>query len=133
MFEWKDIYSTGIHSVDAQHRNLFAVAEDLYTAMSGGQGRAAVGKILDRLVQYTASHFAHEERLMRLHDYPDLAAHKTEHDKLTGQVLQFQEDFRAGKVAMTVQLLQFLRDWLQNHIKGSDLKYAPFLKEKAVA
>jgi hemerythrin len=133
MFEWKDSYSTGIHSVDAQHRNLFAVAEELYTAMSNGQGRAAVGRTLDRLVQYTASHFAHEERLMRLHDYPELVAHKAEHDKLTGQVLLFKADYRAGKVTMTVQLLQFLRDWLQNHIMGSDLKYAPFLRDKAVA
>ena len=30
---------------------------------------------------------------------------------------------------MTVQLLQFLKDWLQTHIKGSDLKYAPHLKD----
>ena len=34
---------------------------------------------------------------------------------------------------MTVQLLHFLKGWLQNHIVGSDLKYAPFLKDKAVA
>ncbi len=133
MFEWMDTYSTGIHSIDAQHRNLFNVAEDLYTAMSNGQGRAAVGRTLDRLVQYTASHFAHEERLMRLHEFPDFVAHKTEHDKLTAQVLQFQTDFRAGKVTMTVQLLQFLKDWLQKHIQGSDQRYAPFLREKAVA
>ena len=133
MFEWKDIYSTGIHSIDAQHRNLFAVAEDLFAAMSTGQGRAAVGRTLDRMVQYTASHFAHEERLMRLHNFPDFEAHKAEHDKLTAQVLQFQADYRAGKVTITVQLLQFLRDWLQKHIQGSDQQYAPFLREKAVA
>lgn len=133
MFEWKDTYSTGIHSIDAQHRNLFAVAEDLYAAMSNGQGRAAVGRTLDRMVQYTASHFAHEERLMRTHKFPDFAAHKAEHDKLTAQVLQFQADYRAGKVTITVQLLQFLRDWLQQHIQGSDQRYAPFLREKAVA
>jgi hemerythrin len=133
MFEWKDIFNTGVGSVDAQHRNLFAVAEELYSAMSNGQGKAAVGRTLDRLVQYTATHFAHEERLMRLHGYPDLAAHKAEHDKLTAQVLQFQSDFRAGRVMMTVQLLQFLKDWLQKHIQGVDLKYAPFLRERAVA
>jgi hemerythrin len=133
MFEWKDIYSTGIHSIDAQHRNLFAVAKDLFAAMSTGQGRAAVGRTLDRMVQYTASHFAHEERLMRLHNFPDFEAHKAEHDKLTAQVLQLQADYRAGKITITVQLLHFLRDWLQKHIQGSDQQYAPFLREKAVA
>lgn len=133
MFEWKDTYSTGIHSIDAQHRNLFTVAEDLYSAMSNGQGRAAVARTLDRLVQYTASHFAHEERLMRLHSFPDFEAHKAEHEKLTSQVRQFQADYRDGKVAMTVQLLHFLKEWLLKHIQESDQKYAPFLREKAVA
>ncbi len=133
MFEWQSKYGTGVGSVDAQHQTLFAAAEELYVAMSTGQGKAAVGRTLDRLVQYTASHFAHEERLMRLNDYPGLAVHKVEHEQLTARVFQFQADFRAGKVAMTVQLLHFLRDWLQNHIQRSDQEYVPYLKGKAVA
>jgi hemerythrin len=133
MFEWSNNYSVDIGSIDSQHQNLFAIGRELHAAMTAGQGKASLARILDRLVQYTAVHFAHEERLMRLHDYPDMAAHKAQHDALTAQVVKFQEDFNSGRVAMTVQLLQFLKEWLQNHIKGSDLKYAPYLKEKAVA
>ena len=133
MFEWSNTYSVGIASVDGQHRNLFALAGELHAAMAAGQGKASLARVLDRLVQYTAVHFAHEERLMRLHDYPELAAHKAEHEALTRQVLKFQEDFNAGRAAMTVQLLQFLKEWLQHHIKESDLKLAPYLKERAVA
>jgi hemerythrin-like metal-binding protein len=133
MFDWSNTYSVGIGSVDSQHQNLFAIARELHAAMTAGQGKSALARILDRLVQYTAVHFAHEERLMRLHDYPDLAKHKAEHDALTKQVVKFQEDFNSGRAAMTVQLLQFLKDWLQTHIKGSDLKYAPHLKDRAVA
>jgi hemerythrin len=29
---------------------------------------------------------------------------------------------------MTVQLLLFLKEWLQHHIQGSDQKYAPLVK-----
>jgi len=133
MFEWNSTYSVAIGSVDAQHQTLFAIVRELHAAMVAGQGKAALGRILDRLVQYTAVHFAHEERLMRLHDYPDFAAHKKEHDALTQQVVKFQEDFNAGRATMTVQLLHFLRDWLQKHIQGSDLKYAPHMKQRAVA
>jgi len=133
MFEWKPIYSVQIGSIDGQHQNLFRTAAELYTAMSAGQGKPALSRILDRLVQYTAVHFAHEERLMRLHDYPDLAAHRAQHEALTRQVLAFQADYQSGQAVITVQVLHFLKDWLENHIAGSDQKYAPFLRNKAVA
>ena len=133
MFEWKAEYSVGINSIDGQHQNLFAMARELYTAMSTGQGKAALSRILDRLVQYTSVHFSHEERLMQQHGYPDFLKHKLEHDQLTKQVLAFQKDFEAGKAAMSVQVLEFLRGWLEHHIQGSDSAYAPYFKAKKVA
>jgi len=133
MFEWNPRYSVQIGSIDAQHQTLFHLAEELNTAMAAGRGKSALSRILDRLVQYTVVHFAHEERLMRLHDYPDLAAHSAQHEALTKQVQQFQAEFNAGTTAITVELMYFLRDWLTGHIAGSDQKYVPFLKEKLVA
>jgi|ERR1017187_3287924 hemerythrin len=132
MFEWKPQYSVNIGSIDGQHQNLFRIAEELYAAMSAGRGKAALSRILDRLAQYTVTHFAHEERLLRIHGYPDLAAHQAQHQALTKQVLTFQADFDAGRTALTVQVLHFLKDWLQQHIATSDQKYAPYLIEKAV-
>jgi len=133
MFEWKSEFSVNIVSIDAQHQTLFRLAEDLYQAMSRGQAKQAMAKILDRLVQYTTMHFAHEERLLKLHRYPDFAAHQAEHEALTARVRQFQADFQSGKVNMTVQVLHFLKDWLEKHIKHSDQRYSPFLKQRAVA
>ena len=42
MFEWNHEYSVGIASVDAQHQKLFAIARELYAAMSAGQGKSAL-------------------------------------------------------------------------------------------
>jgi hemerythrin len=133
MFEWNNNFSVGIGSVDAQHQNLFAIARELHGAMTSGQGKAAMGRILDRLIQYTAAHFAHEERLMRLADYPGLETHRSEHEALTRKVMELQREFAAGKSSISVQVLQFLRTWLQQHIQHSDLAYAPYLKEAKVA
>lgn len=132
MFEWKPQYSVSIASIDGQHQNLFRMAEELHLAMCSGQGKPVLAKILDRLVQYTKVHFTHEERLMSIHRYPELAAHAAQHRALTQQVVTFQAAFEGGKALITVQVLQFLKDWLRNHIAESDQKYAPFLKEKAV-
>jgi hemerythrin len=133
MFEWKQEYAVNIGSIDAQHQMLFAIARELYVAMSAGKGRSILSKILDRLVQYTVLHFTHEESLMRLHQYPNFARHKAEHDALTRKVMEFQAEFNAGKIAMALEVLNFLQDWLQTHIKGSDFAYAACLKAKKVA
>jgi hemerythrin len=133
MFEWKPEYSVQIPSIDGQHQNLFRIAGELYAAMSAGQGKAVISRLLDRLVQYTNVHFAHEERLMLKHNYPDFAAHQKEHEALVKQVMKFQADFEAGTVNMTVQLLTFLKEWLRQHIAESDQKYVPSLREKSVA
>ena len=132
MFEWKNEYTVGIGSIDAQHQGLFAIGRELYAAMSAGQGKSVLARILDRLVQYTAVHFAHEERLMQMHNYPDFARHKAEHDALVKQVLAFQAEFNGGRATMAVQVLQFVKDWLEKHIKASDFAYAPCMKAQKV-
>ncbi len=131
MFEWKSEYSVGHDEIDAQHHRLFELANHLHTAMTLGQGKAAMSRTLADLVTYTQMHFATEEGLMRKHQYPGYAQHKADHDTLTAQVLGLQQDFEAGRGGLTVGLLQFLKDWLQHHIAGTDRKIAEFLKTKA--
>ena len=133
MFEWNEKYSTGIASIDAQHQGLFSIGAELYAAMSTGQGNERMGAILTRLVQYTAAHFAYEERLMQLHRYPEYAAHKALHDDLTRQVKQFHEEFQSGHVGISIPLLSFIDDWLKHHIGKSDQGYAKLLTARAVA
>jgi len=130
MFEWKPDYALNIKSIDAQHQNLFAIGRELHAAMAGGRGKAVMSSTLDRLAQYTASHFAHEEGLMKLYKYPGLAKHKAEHDALIKKVQAFQADFKSGTVTSPIQVLEFVKDWLQHHIKESDSAYAPWLKER---
>ena len=133
MFEWNAKYSVGIRSIDAAHQNLFRTGGELYSTMTAGQGRAALSKILNRLVDYTMVHFAHEERLMSLAGYPGLAAHQVEHRALTQKVMAFQAEFDQGRAPLTVDLLEFLQGWLEKHIAHSDQAYAPFLKSKSAA
>jgi len=131
MFEWKPEYSVGHAEIDSQHKRLFALANDLYNAMTSGKGKGVLSKTLADLVSYTKLHFATEERLMLAHHYPEYAQHKANHDALTTKVVEFQKEFATGRVAITVSLLQFLKDWLQHHIGETDRKIAVFLKSKA--
>jgi len=131
LFQWEDKFLVGHADIDAQHKRLFHLAGELHAAMTEGKAKAKVGETLNSLIAYTKMHFANEERLMLAHKYPDYAAHKQKHDQLTAQVVEFQNDFAAGRTVMTIDLMQFLKSWLAEHIGKTDQKVAAFLKKKA--
>lgn len=132
MFEWNDSDSVKVHVLDGQHKQLFAVLQDLHNAMKSGHGKDVAGELLRRLIDYTVKHFAMEEELMEKHKFPGLAAHRSQHHDLTQQVLAFKKDFDAGVGNITPQLMSFLEDWLKNHIKKSDQSYCEFLNAHGV-
>jgi len=131
-FNWEDRFSVGIAEIDMQHQKLVQMLNELYDAMKAGKGNEMVGKILGDMIQYTAGHFATEERYMKLHDYPDFAAHKKEHDTLTQQVLDLQKQFKSGQAALSMKVGTFLKSWLVNHISGTDMGYSPYLRSKGM-
>ena len=100
--------------------------------MKAGKGKDALDSVFKGLLDYTKTHFAAEEGLMKLYGYPDYAAHKDVHDKLGAHVGRLYQQFQAGTIGSPIQITNFLKDWLQKHILGTDQKYAPYLKTKGV-
>jgi hemerythrin len=109
---------------------LFDLVNRLQTAMATGQGKKAIDPTLSELIEYTVHHFAAEERLMAAAQYPGLDQHKEQHRALTEKVLAFKSEYDAGRAALTIQVLQFLRDWLQTHILQSDRAYGPYVADE---
>ena len=127
MFAWKESYAIGVKEIDAQHKHLFKLAEDLHAAMNAGKATAALQEVFTKLVAYTKTHFAAEERLMQKCGYSGFAAHKAKHDELTQKVVDLQQKFQAGTAMLSVETMQFLSQWLQHHIGGTDRQYVPFV------
>ena len=132
LFTWEDTFSVNIRIIDMQHKKLVSMVNELHQAMVKGSGKDKLGSILSNLVEYTRGHFTTEERLMRTHAYPDFLAHKSEHDHLTEKVMDLQRGFRSNEVGLTIEVMEFLKDWLRDHILGYDKKYSPFLNAKGV-
>lgn len=132
IMSWTDTYNTGIAEIDQQHKKLVDLLNSLHDAMTKGQAKAVLGKILGELVNYCAGHFATEEKLFDKHDYPDAADHKEKHKKMVSKVLALQAQFEEGKAMMTIEVMEFLQQWLDKHILGTDKKYGPFLNSKGV-
>ena len=117
--------------MDREHKRMVEIINDLYGAMRHGKGNEAIGRILDGLVEYTQTHFAHEERFMKERGYTAYEEHKREHDTLTGQVLEIQAKYRSGGV-LSLEVMSFVKEWLVNHIQGSDALYGPSMRKARI-
>lgn len=133
MLSWEDRYSVGIESIDAQHRQLFGLINTLGSAMLGGQGRAVLGKLVKELLAYTKRHFADEERLFLASAYPkDVAdAHVAAHRRLSAEVADLEERVAQRESGVSVEIFDFLKRWITEHIEAEDKRYAPFVDRSA--
>jgi methyl-accepting chemotaxis protein len=132
LIDWSDDLSVNIGVIDMQHKRLVEMINKLYHAMKTGKGDQIMGPLFVDLIEYTGKHFATEERFMKDKTYPDYESHKTEHEKLVARVLELKAKLEKGEKVFSSEVFTFLKDWLINHIQGTDKKYAPYLNERGV-
>ena len=124
--EWSDALSVGIEEIDEQHRVLVGLVNRMHEAIHQRHGSDAVIGILAELADYTRIHFAVEESLMRILNYPGYEEHKAVHEELLQHVIELQEKVESGKTAIGFELMHFLKTWLTKHIMDEDMNYSSF-------
>jgi hemerythrin-like metal-binding protein len=132
LIRWGKSLMVNIPTIDEQHKQLVQLMNDLHKSMKKRESTQAMERILDRLVDYTVMHFSTEEQFFKQYDYPEREQHAAIHKKLVARVGDFQKKFKSGDATVSMDLMDFLKDWLVNHIKGTDMQYAPFLRKKGV-
>lgn len=130
---WKEDYSVGIKEVDMQHKKLVDFINRLFEAMSVGKGTEVLSEILNGLTEYTVKHFATEEKFMIVYAFPGYKNHKEEHKKLVGDVAHLKKEFESGNQKLTIEVVNFLKEWLVNHIMGSDKALGQHLATKGLS
>ena len=132
LISWSQALSVNIEQIDNQHKKLIGLLNDLHDAMAVGKGSAAIGTVLASLIDYTKVHFATEEELMEKYLYPGYIRHKKEHENLVSQVEELNGKFKSGKPVLSLEVMQFLKNWLSGHILGVDKMYTTYLNNKGV-
>lgn len=125
-----DGLSTGILDMDVEHGLQVALVEAFRSAVAEGRGADETDAILQRLEDYTNSHFLAEQLLMRLHSYPGYEAHLHEHDRLAQALRLLRERHAGGAAPPTAEAAAGLRDWLASHIKTLDRALARFVEQE---
>jgi hemerythrin len=132
LIQWNDTFSVKVAEIDQQHQKLVSMINELNDAMKQGKGKDALSKIINGLVSYTVTHFNTEEKYFARFGYPETDSHKKEHAAFVKKVSEFKDGFEKGKISLSIEVMNFLSDWLKNHINGTDKKYSQFFNEKGL-
>jgi hemerythrin len=131
--QWRDSLTTGVQSIDSQHREIFARFEGFVAACNAGNCREEVVRILDFLSSYVVEHFDAEELLQRQSGYAGYREHREHHQSFLGDLTLLQR--KVGDVELDRQLVMELRRtmirWLILHIRQKDRDFAEYYRQAA--
>jgi hemerythrin len=119
-FKWTKAHAVYLPQVDAEHRNLFRMAEELQVALRTGLEAARVLEMVRSLLATIQEHFAHEERVMKAASCPDFQWHKQQHDNAWKRANGFATDLEAGNPEAATAFLEFLARWFKDHMGLTD-------------
>ena len=124
---WNDRLLVGVAEIDDDHRCLLDMLNDLYDAIRQKRNKEMVGKLLEDLVDYTRYHFSREEGMFGA-DYAEANQHRAEQENFVAWITEMRSRFIKGSAAApSLEVVNYLRDWLFDHILGSDQRLGAYL------
>ena len=130
--DWTEKFSVGVKSIDDQHKELFNLLNNFYAGFEKQTPQNKLLSLIKPLADYASMHFAIEEGYMKRCEYPELKEHQLEHQRFIDKVRDYETRHLNGKLIVTIEITNFIRDWLTNHIMVVDKKYSNFLIKKGV-
>jgi hemerythrin len=128
LFRWSKAHSVYLPEIDAEHRELFRLGEELRKGIAAGTDLATLRPVLVNLVESAEAHFKHEERIMKAAHYSSLAWHKKQHDAVRLRVKRLVKRINTGQQGAAWELLGFLDQWLKTHSSVSDRMMGAYIR-----
>lgn len=128
---WDDSLSTGITSIDDQHKELFKCLDKFLTAMKEGKGKEEISDTLNFLEEYVIKHFNDEEEIQQRYVYPKAKEQSIQHEYFKNELKQLRASFdKAGESALLALNVQGkMINWIKNHIATLDKDLGEFIKK----
>lgn len=139
-FAFTSKYRTGITLIDDEHRRLFEIIKetnDLIHEEFLHDKYDEIVRLITELRDYTEFHFSDEEALMTHIQYPGLNAQKRAHSAFIERLVEIDlndlDEMDDHQQEYLLDLIQFLLDWLTNHILACDQKIGEYMREHHLA
>ena len=128
LFKWSSAHSVYLPEIDAEHRAIYRLGDELHKALLAGAGPDRLQPILVNLLESVEQHLCHEERLMRAMHYNAAAWHKGQHDAARKRSKALARRIAGGDAAGAGELLKFLSVWLRDHLAVADRMMGAYLR-----
>jgi len=112
---------------EQEHQQLIDLLDALDLCISNGDSANKVSKYLSDFVALAEEHFKNEEEIMETYEYPEILNHKKEHANLLEQLFILKNKLDNGQTPFGKDYMQLLRNWLEEHLLGTDNMLEEFL------
>ena len=127
--EWNDEYSVKVKEIDDQHKKLIDTINRLIEIMEDTPTPKEVDEIIASLVEYKKVHFATEEKYFDEFNYSGKNEHKEKHKMFNGKLNTIIINNKDDSMNLAYELIDFLEDWLIDHLIVEDQKYVACFQE----
>lgn len=130
LIKWGKEYELGVEKMDEQHKKWIGIINKFYDGIGKNEIKKNMEVMINEVLDYTKYHFTEEEKFMESIGYGELQSQKEMHKALTEKMTGFKTKIVNGEQLLSVSVTNELKDWLNNHIKVEDKKYAEFYLSK---
>ncbi|MFO8002299.1 MAG: bacteriohemerythrin [Marinilabilia sp.] len=124
MIKWTNDYKVNIPEIDKEHHSLFEMLNEFYKGIEDGSSKEKLADLIKGLLDYAKVHFSNEEDYMKSIGFPGLEKHREEHQAFIRKASEFYDKFTSGKLILSLEVTNFIKEWIANHIKEEDKQYA---------
>jgi len=132
MLIWSDEYSLIIPVIDEQHKKLFELINKARMVENFSNNPKSALEILDQMNEYAREHFKSEELFMRISNFPELESHRNEHIDFANTIIDYKNRVVCGDYQVINKMLEYILEWVVNHIQVTDKKYIDCFKKYGI-
>ncbi len=123
LIDWNESYDLKIEIIDQQHRTLAKMINKFYDEITQKSNKDLISELIQNMKSYAQTHFSTEENMLHSSNYDGLIEHKIKHQAFIDKVTDLEERFNSGKMVLSFEITNFLKDWLITHIQKEDKEY----------
>ncbi len=123
MVEWKGKFSVGISIIDQEHKKLIDIINKAIIVEEQNYNHEETKELIGEMLEYSEKHFSTEEAYMKKFEFPEYQLHRKEHLNFTDKALMSYNKLIKGDYHIAKEILEYLMQWLVNHIQVTDKAY----------